>query len=136
LRATPSEYSLLADAFRVDPAALGDPGAVAGAAFSYALDITDWLRSGDFAIDGIPPQQIGTTLADRLRFHSGNSGSDAAWATARANFERIGAAMIADGVTDAFTVRMEESGDYSYFAVAAVNAQAGSVRLAGFRRDP
>jgi hypothetical protein len=54
LRATPSEYSLLADAFRVDPAALGDPGAVAGAAFSYALDITDWLRSGDFAIDGIP----------------------------------------------------------------------------------
>ena len=55
--------------------------------------------------------------------------------TIRANYARLGAAMIADGVTHAFATRQEESGDRSYVAVVTVNTATGDVRMIGMRRD-
>jgi hypothetical protein len=144
LSTTPSDLPTFAEAYRLAPAALRSafaPGgpAVVGAAFRDSLGIPAddefgaYLAS-DSVIDPTPPQRLGATLAEMLSGHVRLSDADSA--KVRANYDRLGAAAIADGVTHAFTVRMEESGDWSYLAVVVANVDSGSLRVIGIRRDP
>jgi hypothetical protein len=131
------------DAYRVDPATLrahvaATPAgpAIVGAAFAEAfVGGDDDPESRDYiagsAVDAISLQRVGAAYADLLARHRDLSAAE--WAPVRAAFDRLGAAA-ANGGTHAYTIRMEESGDWSYLAVVVLDVGKGEIRLLNLRR--
>lgn len=125
-------------AFKASPAALraqltAAPGAPAfvGAAFGRAFvgeDDAEFFEylAGSSSVAAIAPQQAGVVLAELLAAH--RQLTDGQWAVVRPRFNAMGASAAA-GATHAFSVRMEESGDWSNLAVVLVDVNAGEVRL-------
>jgi len=126
--ASPSEYPVFVAAYRVDPVSLGDQAI--GAAFASALDVQDSLTSDNVAVGNVVLANLGRALADRLDLHSPSTS-----AAARPGLIELGAIM-ARSATQGYSANQEDSGDYSYVSVVAVDSATGEIRILGFRRDP
>jgi hypothetical protein len=140
-------YSTFAAAYRVSPADLSaaiaaDPSrpAIVGAAFADAFgasgdDEFAAYLARDSTVAAAPLQRLGETLTQMLRDHLRDGIDAAEWSIAGANYDQLGAALVAAGATRAFSVRMEESGDWSDLAVVVLDVATGDVRLVCIRRE-
>jgi hypothetical protein len=123
-------------AYRVSPAELpaelaAAPAgpAILGWVFAHAVGVeaeeastlsTSFTSS---TVASIPLERAGAADADLLTAHPSLSAADEA--TVRAAIERVGALATGGGATHAFTVCMDESGDWSELAVLVLNATSG-----------
>ena len=98
-------------------------------------EFAEYLARSAAVVAAISPARVAATLEEMFRFHAGSGLPAAKLAQAQLGFQQLGAAAIADGASHAFSVRMEESGDWSYLAVVVVNVDTGDVRHICMRRQ-
>jgi hypothetical protein len=142
---TPSNMTTNAAAFRFSAAslqsALADPSSrhdLIAAVFKSGFDQTGgvpYIEEAQTVVQAVSGSP-GHILFENLIGQMGVDGTTDQWPTVEQNYNTLGAAMTAGGVTDLFTAHFDNNDDMNYDAVVAVNSATGDVRMLAFRNDP